>query len=536
MRVVFVVLYDEFALGARSLSSFLKARGHEAYRILLKTLVELDFWPQISEREGAAEVGPRGFFAHPCRVTTREMDFLFNTIADLRPDLVGIPLTSNLTHIGEFLTRCIRAELGLPVIWGGIDPTLHPEKAIEFADFVCIGEGEYAVADLLDAMAGGRREPTIDGIWTRRGDGSVSRGAMRPLIQDLDALPYFDWDPDTEFYIIADETGPGFMPPHHTNVHYEVPVMTQRGCPFACSYCCSSLIKTRYPGQRYMRRRSVENVIGELHSLRRRFPEVQRFLFHDDLFTVNPKWIDAFCEAYSREIGLPFWVFTHPLCCTRRMLEPLKKAGLAEARMGIQSGSGRVLRQCYNRRGSPEQILQAARLIRDLGLDLTIDLIACNPMETEEDHRATMDLLFRLPRPFRISAVNPLCFFDGLPVTEKALRAGVPLSYAPGGERKYEQPVSAEMRFWAALMGLTMFDLDPETILRPLMEDPYLREHPEILEKMWWSLYPMSYVNGRGADVPKDRYIAHLESDLAWWHERSRRPLLRKMLDKLLRR
>jgi len=536
MRIALISPYDEFALGIRSISSFLKARDHEVFRIFFKTVFELWRWPEISVSDGAGEVGPRGFFAHPCRVTTREADLLIEKLADLRVQLVGISLSSNITNLGEFFTRRIHQDLGLPVIWGGVDPTIHPGKAVEVADFVCEGEGEFAMAELIAALEAGQRAPEIEGVWTRKPDGTIYRRPIRPLITDLDALPYCDWDPSSEFFLWADEIIPGFVTPPHTRVHLEVPVLTQRGCPYECTYCCYSVLKKRYPGQKFVRRRSVENVIGEMQQLRQRFPTIEKFFFHDDVFTINPTWIEEFAEGYAREVALPFVAFTHPSSCTRRMLEPLKRAGLIEARIGIQSGSERILRQCYNRQTSREQILRSVQLIHDLGLGLVVDLIGYNPMETEEDLRTTLDVLLQLPRPFRISMVNPLCFYEGLPITEKALAAGVTLTRPAGGGNKFEQVVTPYMRFWAALMGLTMFDLDPQKVMLPLADDPHLREHPEILENLRRALYKMNFLDGETAEMPKDGYISDLRRQLGWWHERARRSLLRKVLDRILRR
>ncbi|KPL12000.1 hypothetical protein AMJ85_02280 [candidate division BRC1 bacterium SM23_51] len=536
MRIAFVAPYEEYALGIRSISSFLKARGHEVYRIFLKTNLELNQWHEIAAAEGAEDIGSHGFFAHPCRITTREMDLITEKLAELRVKIVGIPLTSNVVNVGEFLTRRIQEDLGLPVIWGGIDPTLHPDKAIAIADFVCVGEGEFAMADFLDALEDGQRTPKIDGIWTRHPDGTVYRGPIRPLIQDLDALPYCDWDPAGEFHVLADQMGTGFFPRDWSWVNVEVPLMTQRGCPFSCTYCAYSVVKNLYRQQKFVRRRSVENVVGELAQLRQRFPGLKSFFFYDDVFTLHPSWIEQFAEHYAREIAVPFGIFTYPGYCSRRTLEPLKRAGLIDVRIGVQSGSDRVLRQCYNRRTSSAEMLESARLIKDLGLGLTIDLIAYNPLESEDDQRATVEFLLQLPRPFRISAVNPLCFYDGLPITEMAQREGVKLSRPRGGGNKLEQVVTPQMRFWAALMGLTMFDLDPDEILRPLMDDPYLREHPEVLETLRLTLYSMNFVDGQTAEMSKDRCLKAIQAQLAWWQERARRPLLRKILDRLLRR
>jgi radical SAM superfamily enzyme YgiQ (UPF0313 family) len=216
---------------------------------------------------------------------------------------------------------------------------------------------------------------------------------------------------------------------------------------------------------------------------------------------------------------------------------------MIETRIGIQSGSERTLRECYNRRVTAKQMLEAAREIVDLGVGLTVDVIAFNPLETEEDYRATLDLMLKLPRPFVLSPIFPLIFFDGLPLTELALSKGVRLTRSEDGGHRYDQNATAEMRFWASLLELSVYDLDGDGFIRPLIEDTYLRKNPEVLENLCATLGRMTFCDGRGGDVFKDRHIAALEkraielqAELARWHVRSQRSLPRRIVDKFLGR
>ena len=68
---------------------------------------------------------------------------------------------------------------------------------------------------------------------------------------------------------------------------------------------------------KYLRRRSVENVIAELVAYKRK-DRTSQIMFYDDVFTFDKKWIAEFAEAYKREVNIPFWVYSYPEICTRR--------------------------------------------------------------------------------------------------------------------------------------------------------------------------------------------------------------------------
>src|SRR5207237_1341919 len=128
-------------------------------------------------------------------------------------------------------------------------------------------------------------------------------------------------------------------------------------------------------------------------------PHLKAVAFSDDIFAPNRPWLEEFCARYKAEIGLPFAVYSFPGMVDESRMRLLSDAGLWISTMGIQSGSERIRRECYERETPDEDIIEACRIMERHGVQRNLDFIGDNPYETEEDHRATVDLLGRLPKP-----------------------------------------------------------------------------------------------------------------------------------------
>jgi radical SAM superfamily enzyme YgiQ (UPF0313 family) len=85
----------------------------------------------------------------------------------------------------------------------------------------------------------------------------------------------------------------------------------------------------------------------------------------------------------------------------------LKKAGLINVCLGLQSGSDRINREVFNRAFSRELFIMTANLLKSMGITYYVDVITFNPLECEKDLQATLDVLKELPKPFAL-CVNKL--------------------------------------------------------------------------------------------------------------------------------
>ena len=352
-----------------------------------------------------------------------DLNHLLGLLADTKPDLVGMSVSSVCYRTAVWLTQEIRKRMNTTIVWGGIHAIVAPEDCIKHADVVCCGEGEYPFYEIAERIRNKEPLEGIESTWIRIGD-KVEKNSMRVLIKNLDDLPHNDRVTKKNRYFIDDGK---IIDNFAVNAGYALrayPVMTSRGCMYACSFCSNSIIKEKYRGLGpYLRRRSVKHVIAELkHAVQHLCLDGVRFW--DDIFTYDEEWVDEFCKSYPYEIGKPFICYGHPKHTNPRVLEKLSKAGLSLLFVGIQTGSEGVNRDLFGRRQLNNQIIDFSRCARDLKITISYDLIVDNPYEVEKDNWHTTELLLMLPRPYKVLFYS-LCFFPKTPLTVKMLDDGI---------------------------------------------------------------------------------------------------------------
>lgn len=397
-----------------------------------------------------------------------DIGILLNLLDKLKPDLVGFSLRSMFLDAAIEITSHIRGKFDFPVIFGGIAATSDPEKCIKHADMACLGDGEEAVLEIARRID--KRIPLkdVNNLWVREG-GALYKNKLYPLEQNLDIFPFPDYDASNKFSIFNGrltkrESAIGNMSAHT----YEI--VTSRGCPFSCSYCCNDILKNIYKGQRCLRRRSVENVIAELKEAKEKH-KIRTVLFKDEVFTFDLNWIKKFREAYKKNIALPFWCYTHPSFADSRVLNILKDCGMFSVTMGIQSGSESILNTIFNRRTSVEKIVSAANSLVRLNLPVRprYDIITNNPFETEKDRRDTLELLMRLEKPVDFG-LTKLAFIPGTLITKMREDKKI----APTDEKVY--------KFWNILYLLNQYRFFPNRLIRALEKNAFFRKNPSALQ------------------------------------------------------
>lgn len=294
-------------------------------------------------------------------------------VAGHAPDLIGLSLTSRQWQRGRQVVANIRQFLDIPIIAGGLHPTFSPENVLENPgfDYVCLGEGEGALLDLMNAMERGEtiNSGDIDNIWVRGGE----RPNLRPPFEPLDSLPFMARD------MLSEQHGVTHM-------------VTQRGCPFLCTYCAARKFNDLYGGTSlYGRRRSLENVLEEIRHLVETRP-VSYITFLDDTFTLSPTWITKFCDLYKEEFKIPFSVHARAETVNAKILKSLADAGCLHITYGVESGSERVRKDIMKRMVTNERLLKAFQMTRDVGIIVTANYILGTPGETREEVLETMAL------------------------------------------------------------------------------------------------------------------------------------------------
>lgn len=352
--------------------------------------------------------------------TAREEMLFREKIVELQPKMVGLSIYSPYVPIAGRLTKIVKENSSAIVMWGGIHPTLSPESSLEQSDIVCTGEGEGALEDLVLSLRDGKEYRSIKNLWVKQ-NGRIVQNPMRPLIQDLDSVPFPAYARDSFYFIgsnkLVREDAAVFDPILAT--------MPARGCPFMCSYCVNSLLRPLYKGLGpYNRRRSAANLIAEMKEVLSIPGNKKKLIeFHDENFGTDESWLIEFENLYPKEIGLPFKVQYNPRLIKPELIRRLKECGLHRIKFGIEAGADRIRNRVFHRPGKNVEILKLAHEIAKYGVKIRYDLIIDNPYDTEQTLKETIDLLLKLPKPLRFNLYS-LQYFPEYPLTRQAIQDG----------------------------------------------------------------------------------------------------------------
>lgn len=395
---------DISAFGVRHISAYLKSKNEPCKILFLSK--------KHGEEETAAELAEIEKFA--CR---------------LKPDLIGVSLMSNHYLRAKKITKDLKRYYKNPVAWGGIHPTIKPVECLEYTDIVFVGEAEHSILDFYNEFKGGVKNYKTKGIVYKNEDREIVNNGVYPLEHHLDQFPFQDYDLEDHFTVLDGallqmdkNVLSRFLP--FSQKHYRI--MTTRGCPFNCTYCGSAFLKNMYEGK-FLRGRSVDNVLNELSVVLRKFPEINFIKIMDDCFTINTvQWLSEFAQKYKERIHLPFFCLVSPATITQEKLNILIDAGLKSVQIGLQSGSDRTNKDIYSRPILREQFLSAFAILDKFRsrLKFSLDVITDNPFETEEDRAQTARLLNKIKRPFNLILYS-LTFYPGTELYNRAEHEGV---------------------------------------------------------------------------------------------------------------
>jgi radical SAM superfamily enzyme YgiQ (UPF0313 family) len=292
------------------------------------------------------------------------------------PALIGVSITTRQWLRAREVLGGLRRSMNVPVIVGGLHATFSPEDVLrhEGIDAVCLGEGEAALLDFVNALESGRTavaDLRIPNIWVKGG----VRPALRNPIEPLDALPFLARDMLDERWGVRHLT-------------------TQRGCPFPCTYCAARMYDQLYAAAdttSYGRRRSHASVLSELAELRSLGP-LNYVVFLDDTFTIQHRWVREFCKVYGAQFAVPFSLHARVETVTQSLLQELAASGCQHIVYGVESGSERVRREIMQRAATNERFRAVFRWTREAGIMATANYIIGTPGESREEMAETIAL------------------------------------------------------------------------------------------------------------------------------------------------
>ena len=390
MKIAFI--HDSFQkLGVQYISSILKKNGHET-RLFVDPQLFNDTYFSI----------PRLGQVFDYKTIIKE------ELETYHPDLIAFSVVTDFYQRACRLAEYFKKTMAVPVLFGGNHPTLVPERVIgkEFVDMVCIGEGEYPLLELADSMRKKQVDYTIKNLWFKK-DGKIIKNGLRPLIADLDKLPF----PDQEIYR---ETSPHFKTAYFC--------AASRGCPNACTYCINSYLHSCYKDEKkFYYRRTVKNLIEELWKAKQKYG-IKHVMFVDESFGHGKEWLEEFSLEYRNKINLPFHCTMYPGDVTEKKVRLIKKAGCVEINVGIQSWDENLMKR-IGRAISAETVREAITLIKKSRIRLVTEEIIGLPGQDEGSLFKAADIYNRV-KPAR-SFLHPLKYYPNTVLTNRALADGI---------------------------------------------------------------------------------------------------------------
>ena len=313
----------------------------------------------------------------------------------------------------------------VPIVWGGIHPSILPEKTIlhPLVDIVCKGEGEETVVDLAMALCARQDLGQVPGLIFERANGSeiISTGS-RPFV-DMDSL--------------------GHLPFEKLNMRryeHKVEMFTSRGCPKRCTFCYNRV----YHHSKW-RGKSAEKVIDDMQYAAMTVNPHKMVNFCDDNFFVNRRRVVEICEGkIRRNIRFTWTAF----CCAdyfrkydRDFLGLLARSGCSVIDFGGESGSEKILER-IGKGISRDDIMNAAKKCDSAGIAARFSFIIGFPEETDRDRAATfrlIDSLIRECKRVQFYGIYILTPYPNTPDYEDAVRKGFdsPRSLDEWGEYKF---------------------------------------------------------------------------------------------------
>ncbi len=290
--------------------------------------------------------------------------------------MVGIPAIYGSMFNVYAIAYVAKEELGVPVVVGGLPATFSYETLLRRCsaiDICAMGEADYTLLDLVNAERWG----DVLGIAFRR-EGRVVVTPPRPVVQDLEALPYPAYD---------------LFPITLYNSFYTVE--TQRGCPFYCGFC----VQSPKEGKR-VRRQSVPKVIETLRRLKADVPEARRIMFVDNDFLLDvDRGIEILEAMITAGLSDHFQIMfasriRHFRSREEKLFELIEAMNIIVAYFGVESLSSKNIEE-LDKISDPLVLREFFSRLEDAGVMVVPSYIIGFPNETEQDMRETIALAKR---------------------------------------------------------------------------------------------------------------------------------------------
>jgi len=339
-------------------------------------------FPTLGLATIAAEALRRGHKVHVLDMSYRPYDWRLvrSTVLETKPDIVGITGTTPLMNqLRDISVLCKDISKNLLVIGGGAHISSLPVESMKesMLDLALTGECDLTFGEVCDGL-----DPKkIQGLYYRDSSDSIAYTGPRPLIENLDDLPFPAWHL--------------YNPLKYKNKMSRLlakrpPVSMaefSRGCVFKCDFCASKM--TMALGYRKKSPKRCAEEVKLMHHLGWR-----EFLLADDIFTSDNPWATSVCEAIIQSGVEMAWSCTNGIrveSANDHLFQTMRKAGCYRVSFGFESGNDAILKAFgKGGRATIEQGRKAVCKARAAGIDTNGFFLLGLSGDTEETMRDTI--------------------------------------------------------------------------------------------------------------------------------------------------
>lgn len=347
-----------------------------------------------------------GFDVDLININEKEIDQTTALIVEQNPLYVGLSvMTGRQTAHSAKLSQKIKAISSLPIVWGGIHPSLLPEQCLseDYIDYVVIGEGEETSVEFSRKLQNKESLDAVLGLGYKD-NGEPKINQARPFVKNLDEWPL-------DFSLLNMERYVFSLDKFKRVIAYKA----SRGCPFNCAFCYN-----RAFNQSRFRAWSINHVIKDVDFLKEKY-KIDAVKFYDDNFFVDKnRALDIL-----KKIELPAHLEVRIDMIDDTLAKELKERRVFDLLIGAEAGSDRIL-SMINKKITVERIFSAVRSLAKFNVPACYSVIVGLPSETKEEFDATVNLLYKIYKihpeaTFTLGAYMP---YPGSLMYDMAIAAG----------------------------------------------------------------------------------------------------------------
>lgn len=340
-----------------------------------------------------------------------EYDILKDTITRKDIDIVGLGgLSGEYQDLARMANYAHTIKPEIIIVMGGGIVTADPETtmlAIPEVDYGIIGEGELTIVELVEALTNKKNINDIDGLIFRDCDGSLIRTANRKEIDNLDLLPF----PDYEGFSYGDYLINNPDMSDEGKRYSQVSIIGGRSCKFNCTFCFHP------SGTRY-RQRSLDSIFKEIEWLTQHY-NISYIALREELFATDNERVREFCkriEKYDFDWSIQLRIDN----VNQDLVDLLKTTRCRYIFVGVESAVDKILKSMH--KGiTVEQIENALEMLHIAGLNSRSGVIMGDTMETIETANETIEWFMRNHERYRMF-LDMIIAFPGSIIYNRACR------------------------------------------------------------------------------------------------------------------